>query len=49
MPLIKIERYTLQEGIEIVKIHYKNESEYHRKIIMTVDAHFHLGGFVNYF
>ena len=24
MPLIKIERYTLQQRIEIVKIHYKN-------------------------
>ena len=24
MPLIKMERYTLQQRIEIVKIHYKN-------------------------
>ena len=49
MPLIEIERYTLQQRIEIVKTHYKNEPEYHRKIIITGDSHFHLGGFVNFF
>ena len=49
MPLIKIEQYTLQQHIEIVEIHYQNELEYHRKIIMTGDAHFHIGGFVNFF
>ena len=27
MPLIKMDQYTLQQGIEIVKIHYKNDEK----------------------
>ena len=26
---------------------YENEPEFHRKIIMSDEAHFHLGGYVN--
>ena len=39
MPLVEIEQHILQQRIEIVKIQFKNEPEYHRKIIMTGDSH----------
>ena len=49
-----MEKYTLQQRIEILKIHFKNAEnlaetilEFHRKIILSDEAHFHLGGFVN--
>ena len=47
MPLIKMELNTLQQRIEIIKIHYKlheNDPEFQRKIIMSDEAHFQLGG-----
>ena len=50
MPLIKMGRYTLQQRIKIFKFTTKmheNEPEFHRKIIMSDDAHIYLGGYVN--
>lgn len=39
-----MERYTKEQRVIIVKIHYKNLS---KKIIFTDEAHFHLNGLVN--
>ena len=50
MPLIKMERYALQKRIEIVKINYQNAWKWtwiSQKIIMTDEADFHLGSYVN--
>ena len=46
MPLIKMEWYTLQQRIKIVKMH-EDAPEFHRKIIFSDKAHFHLEGYVN--
>ena len=50
MPLIKMERYTLQKRIEVVEISYKNAWKWiwiSPKIIMGDEAHLHLGYYVN--
>ena len=50
MPLIKIERYTLNNALKWLKFTtkmYENGREINRKIIMSDGAHFHLWGYVN--
>ena len=47
MPLIKIERYTLQQRIEIVKIHYKNSENFAETVRKVETFLGRLGGYVN--
>ena len=52
MPLMKMERYTLQQRIEIVKIQYKNAWKWtwisqKNHYSISDEAPFHLGGYVN--
>ena len=49
MPLIKMER-CFNNALKLLKFTTKmheNQPEFHRKIIMSDEAHFHLEGYVN--
>ena len=50
MPLIKMERTRFSNALKLLKFTTKmheNELEFHRKLIMSDEAHFHLGRYVN--
>ena len=45
MPLIKVERYTLQQRIEIVKIHYKNGENFAETVCKVKSFLWRLGDY----